>query len=138
MAEVWQKGGCLCGAVQYTLSAPPKWTALCHCESCRRAASAPVVAWMGFAPEQVVWTGNRTLYKSSDIATRSFCPTCGSQMSFESARWPGEVHLYGVSLDDPKAFVPELHCHTAEHLGWLQISDDLPRYPRSADGAAST
>jgi len=138
MTKVWQEGGCLCGGVRYTLSAPPKWTALCHCESCRRAVSAPVVAWMGFAPEQVVWSGDRSCYKSSDIATRTFCPTCGSHMSFESTRWPGEVHLYGVSLDDPEAFVPELHCHTAEHLGWLQVADDLPRYPRSADGAAST
>ena len=138
MAEVWQAGGCLCGAVRYILSAPPKWTALCHCESCRRAASAPVVAWMGFAPEQVVWTGDRSHYNSSDIATRSFCPTCGSQMSFESSQWPGEIHLYGVSLDDPEAFVPELHCHTAEHLGWLHLADDLPRYPRSADGDASS
>ncbi len=138
MAEVWQQGGCLCGAVRYSLSAPPKWTALCHCESCRRAASAPVVAWMGFAPDQVTWTGQRASYKSSDIATRTFCPNCGSQMSFESTRWPGEIHLYGVSLDNPEAYVPELHCHTAEHLDWLQVTDDLPRHPRSADGASPT
>ena len=138
MAEVWQKGGCLCGAVRYSLSASPKWTALCHCESCRRAASAPVVAWMGFAPDQVDWTGTRSSYQSSDIATRTFCPTCGSQMSFESTRWPGEVHLYGVSLDDAEAFVPELHCHTDEHLSWVKMNDDLPRHPRSAEGAAPT
>lgn len=135
MAEVWQTGGCLCGAVRYALAAPPKWTALCHCESCRRAASAPVVAWMGFAPEQVAWTGQRTRYRSSPIATRTFCPVCGSQMSFESTRWPGEIHLYGVSLDDPEAYVPDLHCYTDEHLSWLQVADDLPRHARSADEA---
>lgn len=132
MAEVLQQGGCLCGAVRYSLSAAPKWTALCHCESCRRAASAPVVAWMGFAPDQVTWTGVRASYKSSDIATRTFCPKCGSQMSFESTRWPGEVHLYGVSLDDPEAYVPELHCHTGEHLSWMGLDDGLPKFEGSA------
>jgi len=134
MGEAWQTGRCLCGAVRYALGAPPKWTALCHCESCRRAASAPVVAWMGFRPEQVSWAGERAFYASSEHAERSFCPTCGSPMSFASARWPGEIHLYGASLDDPQAYVPQLHCYAAEHLGWLKLADDLPRFTGSADG----
>lgn len=54
-------------------------------------------------------------------------------MSFESTRWPGELHLYGVSLDDPEAYIPQLHCYTDEHLSWLSTDDDLPRFPQSAD-----
>lgn len=131
--DIWHSGRCLCGAVRYVLSVPPKWTALCHCDSCRRATSAPVVGWMGFPTDSVTWDGPRTTYKSSAHARRSFCPTCGSQMSFESTRWPGELHLYAVSLDDPTLYVPQLHCYTDEHLGWLEISDDLPRHPGSAD-----
>ena len=133
MAKVWQHGGCLCGAVRYALTAKPEWTALCHCESCRRATSAPVVAWMGFELDQAVWNGTRRFYQSSDIATRGFCPKCGTQLSFESTRWPGEIHLYGISLDDPTAFAPELHCHTKEQLDWLKITDDLPRFESSAE-----
>ena len=133
MAEIWQEGGCLCGAVRYVLRAPPKWTALCHCESCRRAASAPLVAWMGFRPEQVIWSGKRTVFNSSPEAERSFCTCCGSPMSFASTRWPGEIHLYGVSLDNPETYVPQLHCFTDERLSWLHVSDDLPRFTQSAD-----
>lgn len=132
MAEQCTTGRCLCGAVRYALAAQPKWTALCHCESCRRACSAPVVAWMGFAPEQVAWQGKRVFYQSSDIATRGFCPQCGTQLSFESTRWPGEIHLYAVSLDDPASYTPQLHCHTGEHLDWLNVQDDLPRYNKTA------
>ncbi|MEM9343291.1 MAG: GFA family protein [Pseudomonadota bacterium] len=135
MADIWQTGGCLCGAVRYTLSAPPKWTAMCHCDSCRRAASAPLVPWMGFHPDHVTWTGERTEYRSSPHAKRSFCPTCGSQMSFESTRWPGEIHLYGVSLDSPEAYAPQSHCYTDEQLGWLHMADGLPRFGQSSDGA---
>jgi len=133
MAKVWQQGGCLCGAVRYSLSMPPKWTALCHCESCRRAASSPVVAWMGFHPDHVEWVGERKFYQSSDHAVRGFCPVCGSPMSFESTRWPGEVHLYGVSLYNPEAYEPQLHCYTDEQLGWLHTVDDLPKYANGAD-----
>ena len=132
MSPATTSGRCACGAVRYHLQGPPKWTALCHCESCRRSASAPVVAWMGYAPDQVTWQGARTFYRSSDIALRGFCATCGSQMSFESTRWPGEIHLYAASLDDPSTYRAGLHCHHAEHLGWLTIQDDLPRYPGSA------
>ena len=126
-------GRCLCGAIRYQSDVPPLWTALCHCESCRRAASAPVVAWMGFPTDAVKWTGDRSFYQSSDIATRGFCATCGAQMSFESRRWPGEIHLYAASLDDPQDYRPDLHCHYAERLSWLHVADDLPKHAHTAD-----
>ena len=88
---------------------------------------------MGFKPTQVTWVGERAFYRSSKIATRGFCPTCGTQMSFESTRWPGEIHLYGASLDDPERYAPGLHCHTQERLSWLHIEDNLPRYRSTAD-----
>ncbi len=125
-------GRCLCGTVRYRTETPPLWTALCHCESCRRSASAPVVAWMGFDRDRVMWEGDRGFYRSSEIATRGFCPTCGTQMSFESTRWPGEIHLYAASLDDPSAYCPDLHCHYAERLGWLHVDDDLPKHAATA------
>lgn len=130
MAEI--TGHCLCGQLRYRAPEKPAWTALCHCESCRRACSAPVVAWMGFAVGDVGWSGERKFFKSSDIATRGFCPDCGTQMSFESTRWPGEIHLYGASRDDPENYRPELHCHTGERLAWLHLQDDLPRFSGSA------
>ena len=127
------RGRCLCGQLKYRAAKGPLWTALCHCESCRRAASAPVVAWMGFDVREVEWDGDRRLFQSSAHATRGFCPACGSQMSFESARWPGEVHLYAVTRDDPQNYRPQLHCYTAEHLPWLTIDDDLPRFAGTAE-----
>ncbi|MEM6306109.1 MAG: GFA family protein [Pseudomonadota bacterium] len=135
MAERRQ-GGCPCGAVRFEVTGPPKWTALCHCESCRRYCSAPVVAWMGYTPQTVRWTGSRTLRESSPIATRGFCAQCGTQLSFESTRWPGELHLYAVSLDDPSDYTPELHCHHAERLSWLHLADALPRFEGSAETKA--
>ena len=55
-------------------------------------------------------------------------------MSFESKNWPGEIHLYGISLDDPEAYVPQLHCYRDEHLSWLKIEDELPKFSGSANG----
>ena len=125
-------GRCQCGNISYIAANAPKWTALCHCESCRRAASAPIVAWMGFETEQVTWAGTQSFYHSSKIARRGFCPTCGTQMSFQSTAWPGEIHLYAVSLDEPDDYKPQLHCHHGEALAWLHVQDDLPRFDAKA------
>lgn len=133
MAEC-RTGGCACGAVRYEVTGAPEWTALCHCESCRRHCSAPVVAWMGYTPDTVRWTGVRKMRQSSAIATRGFCGECGTPLSFESSRWPGELHLYAVSLDDPSDYEPDLHCYVGERLGWLHIEDDLPKHEGTADG----
>ena len=133
MTEMWATGRCLCGAVRYSAEMRPKWTALCHCESCRRSAAAPLVAWMGFETHQVHWTGDRSFFRSSAKAKRGFCGGCGTQMSFESTKWPGELHLYAVSLDDPTRYEPQLHCHVREQLPWLHIGDDLPRFEATAE-----
>ena len=130
-----RSGRCACGNVSYTLSEAPKWTALCHCDDCRRACSAPVVAWMGCADDKVHWKGTLKTRSSSKVGTRGFCPECGSQLSFISSRWPGEMHLYAATLDDPSEYSPDLHCYTSEHLDWLNIEDNKPRYPKSAPGS---
>ena len=74
-----------------------------------------------------------TFYKSSDIATRGFCRICGTQMSFESTRWPCEIHLFAISLDDPQKYEPQLHCHYAERVEWLNTVDALPKQDGSAE-----
>jgi len=37
-------GGCLCGAVRYETTMKPFKVSYCHCESCRKATAAPVLA----------------------------------------------------------------------------------------------
>ena len=39
------EGGCLCGAVRFSLELPSKWCAHCHCSMCRRAHGAGYVTW---------------------------------------------------------------------------------------------
>ena len=47
------RGGCLCGAVTFVASGPPKWVAHCHCSMCRRAHGAAFVTWVGMPAERV-------------------------------------------------------------------------------------
>ena len=122
------KGRCFCGAVTYAFTQTPGWTGYCHCDSCRRACSAPVAVFIEVRTETFTWTGSKpAIYESSPGARRSFCATCGSQMAFEADWYPGDIHLYPVTLDDPTLAKPTEHVHHEERLPWFDVNDDLKR-----------
>ncbi|MDH3790857.1 MAG: GFA family protein [Rhodospirillales bacterium] len=129
-------GGCLCGAVRFTAAGPALWVAHCHCASCRKATASAMATYAGFPRERVDFTkGTPASYGSSPGVTRGFCAHCGTPLSYESARWPGEIHLFLCTFDDPGALSPQAHVFVEEQLAWLHLDDGLPRYPTtSADG----
>ena len=128
-------GGCLCGALRFEARGAPKWVAHCHCASCRRATGSPFTTFAGFRREDVTFLGGEPRRRrSSPGVTRGFCAECGTPLSYESERWPDEVHLYVCSFDAPAAFSPQAHVNMADSLTWLRLADDLPRHDRFQSG----
>ena len=125
-------GRCACGAVRYTSPGPVLWAGHCHCESCRRAASAPFTSFFGVPRASVTWEG-KLADRLSGKGRRFHCPNCGSQMTYQNPAWPDETHIYAATLDQPENFSPQAHYHYAEKLPWIKIDDQLPKYPGSAD-----
>ena len=124
------RGSCLCGAVSFRASLPPKWVAHCHCSYCRRAHGAPFVTWAGFGTKQFNVDAEAVQpawYESSPGARRGFCPRCGSPMLFESTRWPGETHVARALFHDPLNREPSAHVFYESHVSWLNVNDDLPK-----------
>ena len=128
----------MCGAVRYESDAAMLWAVHCHCEDCQRAAGADYVSWFGMPKTSVNWTGPRKLHNSSDHATRSFCETCGTPMSYETTRLPDETHLYAPSLDDRTLYRPTAHIYWTEHVPWIEASASLPRHNKLDQGAGGT
>ncbi len=127
-----RSGRCLCGDVTYEYDGPENWRAYCHCESCRRNTSSPVTAFFGVPRSACRFTGKApTVYESSPGVRRLFCGRCGSPMAFDADRYPDEIHLYAVTLNDPENYLPQCHVHAAERLPWFDVRDDLKRYPQS-------
>jgi hypothetical protein len=133
MTTMERRGRCLCGATRFLAQGQPKWIAHCHCESCRRATSAAFATYAGYAGTSVAWSGDAPgAYQSSPGVRRRFCRHCGSPMSFEGERWPGEIHLFVASFEDPAELLPQIHVHVEEQLAWVHLSDGLPRFARTA------
>lgn len=129
-------GQCGCGAVNWTTAESIIWTAICHCDDCRRAASSDYVSWLGVPRHGLEWTGPRHCFKSSDLVMRSFCQKCGTPLSFETEIFPRETHLYAATLDDKSRYKPDLHIYWSERVPWIQAWDDLPKHPKGLQDAA--
>ena len=128
MASDTHEGGCLCGAIRYRMSGTPKFQSMCHCRSCRRSTGAPAVAFVGLADDQYEETkGARKIYESSPGVRRGFCELCGTSLTFAGDDWPGEVHIYSATLDNPDAFPPTMHSYCLDQLSWFDPDDGLPR-----------
>jgi hypothetical protein len=105
----------------------------CHCCDCRRSSGAPVSLFAGYQSEQIEWLqGKPKVYESSPGIRRSFCAECGTPLSYEDERLPGEVYLHVGIFDAPEPFEPEVHDWISQRLEWFDIRDDLPRYQESS------
>lgn len=119
-------GQCFCGAVRYESSERISNQTLCHCTICRRTTGAPAVAWFSVARADFRFTaGEPVSHQSSSHGTRTFCPHCGTQLTFADDAIPDEIDVTTFSLDQPEMALPEAHIFVADAMEW---PDDLPRF----------
>jgi len=132
-------GGCLCGAVRYEAAGECSNSMVCHCRSCRRAAASPVVAWVTFPAGGFRFTqGTPGRYRSSPPVVRTFCPACGTRLTYLHEKYDDVIDITTCSLDDPERFQPTHHSWLSEDLHWVKFGDGLPVFqesrPRKSDG----
>jgi hypothetical protein len=129
MSEQRYSGGCLCGAVRYEASGAATNLCYCHCNSCRRATGAPLVAWCTFARDGFrVTRGTLTEYRSSPQVRRGFCAACGGALTYRHEARAEEIDVTLASLDEPAALAPRMHVWVGDKLPWLAITDGLPEF----------
>lgn len=126
-----KSGRCLCKAVRFAWEGEPNWTLYCHCEDCRRAVSSPVAAWISIPLKNFHFTaGAPAYYASSPGVRRGFCGKCGSPLTYENEKLPGEIHVLAGSLENGSDVKPSAHIVVKEQLPWFEVHDDLPRYEK--------
>lgn len=125
-------GGCFCGHVRYEAHGEPFHPTICHCADCRRIFGAPLVGW--FSLRRGDWrltAAEPARFASSPGVERSFCPRCGTGLSYASARFPEEIDVSIGSLDDAEAMPPADNTMAGSRLSWSFGIHALPwRKPR--------
>lgn len=122
------KGGCLCGAVTYTIDGPLRPVVNCHCKQCRKS-SGHFVAATSVARDKISIVGEVAWYQSSDTARRGFCANCGSNLFWDGG---GEnLSIHAGTLDGATGLQTRGHIFVADKGDYYEIADDLPQFPQS-------
>jgi hypothetical protein len=110
--ERTRTGGCLCGAVRYSVRGEPFHVGRCHCADCRKESGSTYTIYGQWPREAFESTGEVARYEG-----RGFCPRCGSRL-FDVYDEGVEVRL--GSLDDaPFELRPEAEVWIKRREPWL-------------------
>ena len=120
-------GGCACGRIRFEARVDSDEAYLCHCRMCQRSSGNVSLAMVGVEQAAVRWSAEPDWYRSSPIAQRPFCATCGTSLGFRYEEGTTRMDLTVASFDDPSRFRPTSH-FGAESINepWLDTSH-LPR-----------
>ncbi len=125
------KGGCLCGAVRFTISDGIRNIIYCHCSQCRKAQGS------AFASNGIVDADNFTLvtgehdltaYDSTPGQTKYFCKYCGSPILSKSVSRPDQVRVRLGTIESDITERPEAHIFVTSKANWESICGDVPQY----------
>ncbi len=126
--EQTASGGCLCGAVQYTVGGPLRPVLYCHCDQCRKTSGHFVAATACDSENLHVGVDNGLRwYRSSPMAERGFCSSCGSSL-FWRADGEDYICIMAGTVDRPTNLQASGHIFVENASDYYRISDNLPQY----------
>lgn len=125
-------GGCLCGAIRYTIDGEALLTAVCHCRNCQKQAGTAMSVLIGVRDEQMAISGSLTTYQdtgaSGDPVYRRFCGTCGSPILSDLPSQQGMHFVKAGTLDDVSGLDPRMHFWTISAQPWVRYADDAVKF----------
>ena len=119
-------GGCLCGAIRYSIGAPLGELRECHCTDCQRASGAhgAVVAFVRREHFRIVQGTAKRYAKKADSGRtlfRYFCGDCGSSLYSYRETLPEVIGVRAGTLDDSSALRITAHIWTKSAPPWSYL-----------------
>jgi len=135
-------GGCLCGAVRYTIDAPITGLRACHCRNCQKHTGAGGTV-NAVVPSDKFRITRGSTRKYDDAATRSgrtlsrhFCENCGSPIYSHRNPNPGFVVVRAGTLDDTAGLRITGNIWTSTAAAWSHIDPSTERHPENMPAPA--
>lgn len=133
-SRVTRSGHCACGQITLTIAGEPLQTRQCWCRQCQQVAAGGPTNNAIFQADDVAIAGelasNGYVAASGLRLTLWFCPSCGTQVSCQSAARPHLLTLRLGVIDEPHGLRPRMAIWTSEAPDWAVIDPELERHPR--------
>ena len=124
-------GGCLCGAVRYTLTARPLTISACHCIDCKRLTGATHNLSITALRSDIQHTGETVSYRKTAASGRQAdvvrCAKCGTRLWHEPLALPDRLFLMGGTLDDSSWALPVAHIWVEQASPDAVFRDDVAK-----------
>ena len=124
MEERIRTGGCLCGAIRYSVRGEPFHVGRCHCADCRKESGSAFTIYGQWPIDAFELTGEIASYHG-----RGFCPRCGSRLLDPPGPGDTLVEIRIGSLDDaPFGLKPEAEVWVKRREPWLASVDGASQH----------
>lgn len=124
------EGGCLCGAVRFTIDADPIAARACWCRLCQYLGGGSGMVNVCFPSAAFAITGevrdHHSIADSGNRMTRGFCPVCGTPLFSAAEARPHLRFVRAGALDDPNLMAPQTTIWTAQAPDWACIDPAIP------------
>jgi len=122
-------GGCLCGAVRYTVRGDPVDVRRCHCADCRKESGSAFTVYAHWPVDAFDLNGEISIYDG-----RGFCPRCGSRLLDTTGLDSGGtfIEIRIGSLDEaPSELKPETEIWVKRRESWIAPVDGAAQHDES-------
>lgn len=131
-------GGCLCGAIRYTVSVPIAGLRACHCTHCQKTSGSgssvnAVVPGAAFTITQGTPRHYADKADSGRTLFRYFCADCGSPLYAHRETSPERIVVRAGSFDDSSAMKITAHIWTRSARPWSHIDPATEQLPGNPD-----
>ena len=119
---------CLCNGVSMKITGEFRPVINCHCIQCTKT-HGNFAAYTSVLESNIEYKSKKTLkwYKSSKIAKRGFCKTCGASIFFKRYGSKG-VSISAGLFRNPSKLKTKSHIYIKNKRDYYEVKDDLPKF----------
>lgn len=132
MTNARASGGCLCGAVRFTVEGPPLAARVCWCRLCQYLGAGSGMVSVCFHSDGLEVEGKVSWFDSiadsGNLMHRGSCPVCATPLFSKAEVRPHLVFVRAGALDDPDLMAPQMTIWTSEAPKWAVFDPALPQY----------
>ena len=135
MNDTSREGGCLCGAVRYTVAWPPLMMLTCSCSNCQKQSGSALSVVGACRRGDLAIEGELTTFDdrgdSGNAVYRKFCGKCGSPVLTDTpgAQAQDLIFFKAGTLDQTAGLAPTPHMWTKSAQQWVVFPEGAVTLP---------